>query len=241
MSSTARTAAGPETGRREQRREIHGVDVTVEFERPPFPASCEYNFPAPTDAPFTLHHIPVPPEALAVSDARFEAVCDLVRTTPEIRRGLNLLKERFPRFVLDDAVCRLGGIDPSYEPDESHESMIGAALASAEDGGDGAVAIGEADAPVIAFDYLDQHCPGLPLQTVRPLVEAPDSPREQNLRLMLFYTNCLRHWKGSDLTGARRKIMDTIRENITKLTRALTPGKLVKRHELAVLRHINTK
>jgi hypothetical protein len=76
---------------------------------------------------------------------------------------------------------------------------------------------------------------------MRPLDETPDTLREQNLRLMLFYSNCLKYWKGSDMTAARRKIMDTIRQNITTVTLGLTPGKLVKRHELAVLRHINTK
>jgi hypothetical protein len=76
---------------------------------------------------------------------------------------------------------------------------------------------------------------------MRALSNDADTLREQNLRLMLFYTNCLRQWKGSDLTKARKKILDAIRRNITVLTLELSPAKLVKRHELAVLRHINTK
>jgi hypothetical protein len=237
LSSTSRSAAVPEVGDREQRREIHGVDIPVAIARPPAPSVSDHQYPAPADAPFTLYHISGAPESLQVTQERFHAVCDLIRNSAEIRMGLNLLKDRFPRFVLDDAVCRLGEIHPSFALDRSE---VDAALASVEDH-PGALAVGVACAPSDGLDLLWQTCPELPLQSMRPIDDTPDTFREQNLRLMLFYANFLKYWKGSEMTAAKKRIMDTIRQNITMVTLGLAPKQLVKRHELAVLRHINTK
>jgi hypothetical protein len=233
MASSARTAGGPEAIRDDRKRVIAGVDIPTELERPLLSSRAPPQLPQVPDAAISFFHVTCPPKDGA---ARFDAFCDLVRRAPALRRSLRMLRERFPPFVLDDAACRIAGIAEGSEIDRVR---LDDAIDNPDDDSPGGIGLAEVGIGIGSLNALAAACPGLPLAGMRELDDADGTLQEQNLRLMLFYGNCLQHWRGGDLNPARRAILDTIRKNITQVALNLTPAKLVKPRDLLVIQHIN--
>ncbi|OHT17677.1 Bromodomain containing protein [Tritrichomonas foetus] len=240
MSSLTRTIS---EGAQDQRESIESMDIPVVIDEVTKPHFVKPSFPPQADGTISCYYINNPSGASASSEnsitdgsiERFDSFCDILRQTPKLQNKLKTLKDRYPH-VINDAVRQIAGIDETFT---INESMVNAAInAEITNPKPGAIAIGEAPVPDNYIDQLSASMPELPLDSIRPHVASVDELREQNLRLMLFYNNSLQHWKGADLVHGKQKVMDKIKENITKITMSVPPSTLVKTHEHNILQHI---
>jgi hypothetical protein len=231
MSSSARISAGPEIhGALRQR--IDSVDIPVVFETVPRPPAVDCAFPETGAAAF--YHLEHPANEFDGEELRFTAGCQLIRRSAKVRAELNRLRERFPQFIVEDAVRRLSGLHASFPIDFDE---VESALASEIDE-PGAVAIGEAPCGKAELSALARSCPQLPLGSATLLNDDEDVQAQRNLRLMLFYNNSLKYWKGADLAAGKNAVMEAITKNITALAMRLPPKKIIGQREVPVLQHI---
>jgi hypothetical protein len=231
MSSSARLSAGPEI-QISHRQIIDSVDIPVVPETFPKPPQIQGSFPETPAAAF--YHLAHPGNEFEDEDVRFGVACEIIRRSARIRNDINKLRGRFPQFIVEDAVRRLGGLHASFlvRFDEVEE-----ALASEIDE-PGMEGMGEAPCGMSELNALARSCPDLPLGAATLLNDDEDTLAQRNLRLMLFYNNSLRFWKGSDVAVAKEKVMDAITKNITGLAMRLTPKKIIGQREVPVLQHL---
>jgi hypothetical protein len=163
-----------------------------------------------------------------------ESAYDLIAQSARVRDSLILLKDRFPNFVVEDAVRTLAGVDGSCEVSMRHVDEALQSVFNTQD----AVAVGEAAIDLVAMHSLRKSCPELGLDSLKALSETRDPLVQENLRLMMFYNNVLQFWKGSDLSLCKRKILDSIKKNITKLAMRMQPGRVIKQRDVNVMHHI---
>ena len=233
VSGTARTAAGREA--LNITREINGVDIPVVFDRKEKAKGEVPSFPARPDAGVAFYYVPHPPGEYDTSDKRFEVACDLIGSSNAMRKKLKLLKDNFPPFILEDAVKKISGVDKSYDV---NMEAVDAALARETDFA-GGIAVGEAPIGIEALEALANECPELPLALARAVEGEKSEVHEGNLRLMLFYNNCLKFWRRSGFNTAKRKVIATIKNNIVKIAKQLRPVVLVKeKQNVLVVQHI---
>ena len=239
VSSSARAASGREIS---IERDITGVDIPVEIERKPRKpdsAAMIQSLPQPAKTACEFYYVANPPGECVGDKERFEVAREVIASNEKIRGNLKLLRDRFPQFIVDDAVRRLSGVDDSFVVDAS---AVAEALESQVDI-PGIVGVGRAPIEISALNELAAACPDLPLALAKGVNDAKSDIRQQNLRLLLFYNNCMKFWKKSELNPAKKKVMEAIRRNIAQMAREMTPATLVKASETYsrhVISHIIT-
>ena len=237
VSSSSRTASGRET-QANVKREVTGVNIPVEFARKERPHDSEAmirGLPQLDSRVSALYYIPHPPGEWDGDDARFEVACNLISSNEALRGKLKLLRERFPQFILDDAVRKIAGLDEYYGVDAQ---AVADAMESTADT-PGVVGVGRAPIEADAIKELANACPDLPLRFVAGVEEERNELHQQNLRLMLFYNNCMKYWRRSELSPAKAKVMEAIKRNVTKIALEMTPATLVKeQYSRSVIQHI---
>ncbi|KAH0791158.1 bromodomain-containing protein 7 isoform X2 [Histomonas meleagridis] len=152
---------------------------------------------------------------------RFKSLCSAISNSADIRSSLHTIQERFGSLVLEDALRRLGGLSEAFQIDKA---LLESAMSSTADNRQ---FIGIDEVPV-PYDYLvnlARELPDIPLDSVRSYKDIENDLLEQNLRLMLFYNNCMKHW-GSELSEAKKEVMKNIRQNIVKIVKEMPPSKV---------------
>jgi bromodomain-containing protein 7/9 len=157
FASSIRTASGAETSH--HLRTISQVNIPVKIERKSRPAPFSGDLPIPAEGNASFFYIPHTEEEYVRYEARLESVYDLVAQSGHIRDSLNLLKDRFSDFIVEDAVRTLAGVDASCDVDMQ---SVGEALQSGQDLQDG-LGIGEAVIQYDAVHALKMNCSELGL------------------------------------------------------------------------------
>ena len=231
-SSMSRNLSG---NAQRKRHTINSLSVPVVFESESKEQGEMPSFPQTKD--FGLFYVPnPPPKEENDSQARLDSLCDVIRITPHLQNDLKLLKDSFPNYVLVDALKHIAGVDSGFD---SNSLDIDSVLQEqTKEPKEGSLGVSVAPVPNNFLDELAKQMPELPLECIRPNSSSVDDLKAQNLRLMLFYYNSLQYWRGSDLNHGKTKILDTINQNITKITMGITPGTLIKTPEHNILQHI---
>lgn len=251
-------------GSQEQRERIDSVPIPVVFQSVPrvihpFPDILHKTSEADKGKELlSSYYIPTPntrtSESCDTNQQRFDTFCDLVRETPRLQKHLTILKNSYPQYILNDAVRQISGVSSSFT---IQEDVVNSAINNERPQIDvddvdaiidsermqiqkpGSIGVGEAPVPINFLQELSESIPELPLEAIRSHFSTENELSEQNLRLMLFYINTMQYWRGDDLLKAKKKMMDKIKENITKLTMEIPPNKIVKTQAFNILQHIN--
>lgn len=232
VTSFARGEAGPERASRGV-QDITGVDIPVVFDEPV--VRSEMPTFKPSGQSIMFGYIPHPPNAQAHDEAKFEAACEIIARSAKLRRSLKILDDRFPQYVLADAVRELAGVSRTYA---CNMGLIRVAMESTDDSAN-CIGIGMAPIDSDSLRMLASSCPALPLDCMRRTDDDADTLKDQNLRLMTFYNNCLRHWRKGNFNAGKRKIMDAVTHNITKIVMDMKPSVVIKdRTESLVIQHV---
>ena len=168
-------------------------------------------------------------------DTRLDSFCELIRNSEDARKSLRILKERFNDYIFNDAIRRMAGLPDYYQ---INKQLIDDAMESNIDK-PGVIGINETPVPIQYINELAKSLPQLPFNCSRSLRETENELLEQNLRLMLFYNNCMRFWKESDgLNHGKKKVIEAISQNIKEIVLKLPPSKMIdlqlsNSHEIA--------
>lgn len=218
LSSYARTlsaGAAPRT-----LSALDGVDVPVVIEEAPRAEPPQPPLHRAGDPP-RFHHSAAAPSA---PDARFGAFCALVAGAADLQSGLRALRARFGDAILDDAVRRCAGL--SAEQPIDRDALDAALSADAERSG--AVGVCEAPVAIECVEALARELPELPFGCARALRAPEDDLLERNLRLELFYNNCMRHWHDTDgVSWAKQKVLRAVQENVAEIAERMPPSKMI--------------
>lgn len=234
LSSVARSAAGREAIEGITRT-ITGVDIPVVFEKVVPPVGHIPTFATPDDPTSSaFYYVDHPPNELEESVLRCQAGYEMISNSARARNRLLLLRNQFTARVVHEAFREMVGVHPSCEIDEH---ALEHALSQDGDTMDG-LAVGSSPIGIDSIHALGEACPGLALECAKEISPERDHLRERNLRLMLFYNNCMKHWVRTDLEPAKQRAKETIRQNITKIALQLRPVTFVKeRSDLRVIQH----
>jgi len=239
FSSSLRTFSNNIT---EQRRSITSIDIPVVIDtrrndQKPFDFD-QYKVSAhiKSDIDVQMVHVKNPPNNYdeQANIAKFQSLIEQVKRSSLVRKGLILLREKFPHPIMCDAIRKMSGIDLSFS---IPLDILNEALESTDDVGLTHVAVTEANCDSFSINQLLSRI-GIKMDhSVKTLSQNSNNVID-TMKLLLFYQNTLKHWCDPCFSGAKRKIMREAQSGIAKLALQCPLRKIITSQELALFRFI---